>query len=739
MKTVLDNLKDPRGHSYYCETMPSITLLTHFGLDQTLDAYLAEQVNRVSPLMDRTMNAALQLAIDRNQTEIFKVILRFIQRTGRSTYMDLTSITGKVRYAIDAANHPAIEAALDILPLAASKRQEILGSLLGAAIREENATTARFVAKRKDFSPSSHDLFVAMAHGMTELVEMLLERDDIDPHVLDNDRRTTLAFAAFKGLPRVVELLLSKAQVDPSIRDKFGYRALTLAVMRADEDNESSMKLIIQRLIQHGIDNNIDTGLNDKTKDGQTLLTHAVRTGRLEIFSLLLGYLRDELTGRDHNGRCLVSHAVEALWRNMDVLKALINTYSLPANTPDNDGKTPLIWAAQTAPCAEKIAALLQSGKDISINAQDSHGLTALSHAVQHTDQAAASAIAALLAHPALDPNLRDAAGRTALWHAWDITTNTTRPTTTPLHQLLAHPLTDPNAADHHGRTIAIHKAQAARPWALPAILAHPRADPNAADATARTALHTAVFDHPQTVAALLFADDDEGRPRTAIDPNPRDADGRSPLSLAVERGGVAGRTIAALLAHPDTRVDGEPDAFGMTAVEYAGREAGGPFLGEVVAPVVVRFLRETAGGDEGARRERRAAFVRKANVATRGGGVPLLALAMRYPGDREMEALVRALVGEEGIDVNWRNGKGESLFCRAVWEMDVVAMRALLGRADLEVASEEDREALRGAVEWRREHGMGLGWRRGEGEGEEGARLKEVEELLEMYLARGG
>ncbi|KAF9636552.1 hypothetical protein BFW01_g7448 [Lasiodiplodia theobromae] len=700
---VVEGLRDPDGHYYSFAWHLPIGILTLFGLDQTLDLFLAKQVNRVSQWMDRTLKTAMQLAIDRNEIETFKILVKFVQRTGRLGYSELTSVTGPIWHAANAANHKAVEAAFDIIDMTGEYRQDILDRVMNEAIEKKSMEAASFVVRRSDFSPSPHHLFEAIKQDMPELIELLLRRPHVDPEVLNDDRRTTLAFAALLGRARIFDILLDSGKVDPAIRDRSGCTALALAVERAcgpHDDEDSPFKHIIGRLLQL----DMDVGLTDKDKKGWTLLTHAARSGDVGVFSLLLDRLGEELDKRDPSGRCLVSHAIEGPWYRMEVLSMLINQLGLPVNLQDNKGKTPLIWAAgKSGMRSEAIECLLNSGKDVALNHRDHSGRTALSYAAQDRGRG----FDALVNAEDIDPNIQDEQGRTALWYAWDIDSAETSPFT----KLIRHPKTNPNIQDKRGRTILIHKAESSRSWGMKTVLSHEMTDPNMVDETGRTALFYAVFDHYQTVETMIS--------HPATNPNVVDADGRTPLSHAAEHD-HQGSFVEELLKHPATLVD-IPDNAGLTPLDYAGMTTLA-FL-ETVAPLVIRFLQETTSSEK---QDRRARFIRGANKAPRSG-TTLLVLAMRY--SEKHPELVQALIEEPGININCRDTRNKTLFYMALWNLDVAAMRALLRRPDLGTGNDTDRDDLESAMEFRRGPSLTE---------EKGDMVSEAEELLKQYLSRG-
>ena len=111
--------------------------------------------------------------------------------------------------------------------------------------------------------------------GKIEIVQLLLERDDIDPNIADGGR-TPLWWAASEDYNSIAQLLLTRDDLDPNIA--FDEHNTPLWVAAA----EGSEKIVRLLLTRDDVDPNIRHGI-----DG-TPLWQAARCGHHDVVRLLL-------------------------------------------------------------------------------------------------------------------------------------------------------------------------------------------------------------------------------------------------------------------------------------------------------------------------------------------------------------------------------------------------------------------------------------------------------------------
>ncbi|KAH2670040.1 hypothetical protein KXV51_007008, partial [Aspergillus fumigatus] len=132
--------------------------------------------------------------------------------------------------------------------------------------------------------PDSNDTLIASYLGLTAIVEILLQTEDIDVESKDSEYgRTPLSWAAVNGHEGIVKLLLDTGRVDVDSKDSGGQTPLSWA---AENGHEGIVKLLL------------DTGrvdVDSKDSGGRTPLSWAARRGHKEIVKLLLNTGRVDL------------------------------------------------------------------------------------------------------------------------------------------------------------------------------------------------------------------------------------------------------------------------------------------------------------------------------------------------------------------------------------------------------------------------------------------------------------
>lgn len=94
-------------------------------------------------------------------------------------------------------------------------------------------------------------IIYAAAEGHTNIIQLLLQRTDVNSNVLNKHGQTALILAVARGHVDAVKLLLQRADIDPNIIDDAGQTALICAVDRRHTE-------IVQLLLQNpSTDSNI--------------------------------------------------------------------------------------------------------------------------------------------------------------------------------------------------------------------------------------------------------------------------------------------------------------------------------------------------------------------------------------------------------------------------------------------------------------------------------------------------
>ena len=171
-------------------------------------------------------------------------------------------------------------------------------------------------------------LHKAVISGDENKVKHLLEQG-IKPDATDSYGRTALLIAAMHGDKPMVELLVERKDVDV---DKKDYGGQTPLLVAAEQGQEQIFELLVER-----------KDVNADTKDcfGRTPLSLAARYGHKQIVELLVE--REDVnadTKEDGDGRTPL--LVAAMYGHKQIVQLLVEREGVDLHTQDNNGDTPL-------------------------------------------------------------------------------------------------------------------------------------------------------------------------------------------------------------------------------------------------------------------------------------------------------------------------------------------------------------------------------------------------------------
>ena len=170
-------------------------------------------------------------------------------------------------------------------------------------------------------------------------------------------------------------------------------------------------EMIVQRLLEEGADP------NSKDDYSQTPLSRAAEEGHEVVVRLLLS--RDDVAAdsRDNEGRTPLSWAAEFSWAaeagKEAVVRLLLSRDDVVSDSRDIDGRTPLSRAAQRG--HEGTVRLLLNQGDVIADSRDNRGRTPLSWAATEGQDAV---VRLLLSRDDVAIESQDDEGRTPLWFA---------------------------------------------------------------------------------------------------------------------------------------------------------------------------------------------------------------------------------------------------------------------------------------------------------------------------------
>lgn len=254
-------------------------------------------------------------------------------------------------------DEPDADGLTPLVTAAVAGKASIVGHLLG-----QDANTQRVMP---DDQPL---LSYVVRHTQDSLyhaeVVRILLNSDIDPNVLDSDKRTALHWAASMCSYHVTEALLRCPAVDVHAKGRWGWNALHYLA----RDNESEGGISVARLL-------IEAGADPLAADmdGWLPLHFAADCGNIGMMEFLLETRPSSLTLEDTDGSSALHFGVE----HPTALEWLI-TRGLDVDFRDNRGRTALVDAAERG-LEDSVRVLLANNADI--NATESSGQTALHRA----------------------------------------------------------------------------------------------------------------------------------------------------------------------------------------------------------------------------------------------------------------------------------------------------------------------------------------------------------------------
>ncbi|XP_041127950.1 ankyrin repeat domain-containing protein 50 [Polyodon spathula] len=318
--------------------------------------------------------------------------------------------------------------------------------------------------------------------GYCEVVGLLLERG-ADPGHKDRDGMTPLLLAAYEGHAEVVELLLEAgADVDEAAGSQRGSHIST-AVTPLLAAASMGHVFVVNTLLFWG------AAVDAIDGEGRTALSLAAAQGNVEVVRTLLDRGLDENHRDDLGWTPLHSAACEG---HLAVCAALTKQGSAARVTEvDNDGRTPLVLAAQEGHC-DCVRLLLKRHSPLDHRGYDGRSALSASALEGHVD------VVELLLRCGSELDVRDAEGRPLLYLL----------VLEGLHNMVGLLLEKGGvpleSRDTEGRT-ALHVASWQGQLECVSLLLCHSADANALDGKGRSPLHSAAWQGHAVIARLLI------------------------------------------------------------------------------------------------------------------------------------------------------------------------------------------------------------------------------------------
>ncbi|CAI7628498.1 unnamed protein product [Penicillium palitans] len=293
--------------------------------------------------------------------------------------------------AVAGGNHHFVKLALKEAPndargrISASRTAVSLGNVDIFKILLEAATQGT------ETNIGEHDeliLFTAAEHGQAEIVKILLARKNVEIDGRDMVRRTPFSRAAEKGHLDIMKMLLQAGEIDVDSRDRDNRTPLSFA---ADEGEEEVARLLLSF-------NAVSVDLMDNR--GKTPLFYVAGIGAAGVVKMLLasGANQSHATRRARHlchipcqrgnfatrSECFLEIPQKGtisptFYKTGHFMKQLLALQEVDPDSRDNEGRTPLSWAAEVSQA--QAVELLLSTKKVDVKSRDNGNWTPVQYA----------------------------------------------------------------------------------------------------------------------------------------------------------------------------------------------------------------------------------------------------------------------------------------------------------------------------------------------------------------------
>ncbi|EGE07527.1 hypothetical protein TEQG_06440 [Trichophyton equinum CBS 127.97] len=263
-------------------------------------------------------------------------------------------------------------------------RRGVAAACFQAALQHDCTKVAKMLLNRFDGlanekygMSATEPLAFAAACTATNVMKLLLERDDIDVNSRDASHSTAICYAMRPPMEKVdrvtdefeaLRLLVAQDKVDVNCADSFGDNALMGAAIAGDR---RMVDLLMSRE---------ELDVNASNRFGETALSRAVLLGNIDVIKTLLA--RNDIKADERNKLGLTPFLIAAVTGHVDIMEqfasrpdvdieakapkgrnALCASINVDLNVRDDDGVSPL-EAAEGKPSAKyERTVLILTGK----------------------------------------------------------------------------------------------------------------------------------------------------------------------------------------------------------------------------------------------------------------------------------------------------------------------------------------------------------------------------------------
>ncbi|KAJ5377268.1 uncharacterized protein N7496_004677 [Penicillium cataractarum] len=324
-------------------------------------------------------------------------------------------------------------------------------ALFWAAIHNQKETATKALKAKTDPQITADlsrlrgatPIILAAYHGSSDVLDILLAREDINPNIRDRMYLCpAITWAVKKNQVSALRLLLKDKRVNVNLQDKNGETALMTAVI-----NQPDLIPVMLGCAR------VNPQVGDR--NGRTPLSRAAQQKNPDTPLILAAHLRLILDGFDDREHCQQVFYSAAIFGQCDIMKHMVSFYGAKLN-PNGDArgiagtdhavftvavernlqeivqfllewdktdpnqhdtwqhKTPLFRAADRG--LEKMVSILKEHDRVDLNLSNIHGMTPLMVAIEEGHLEVVQCLLSGSRCP--DVNLTDNTGVTALWHA---------------------------------------------------------------------------------------------------------------------------------------------------------------------------------------------------------------------------------------------------------------------------------------------------------------------------------
>ena len=165
----------------------------------------------------------------------------------------------------------------------------------------------------KYYSVNSTILHIAARYGLLDIVQVLINEYQFDPHCVDEDGDSPLHYAAFNGHLDVVKYLTTECHCDPLCKDKNGVTPLDRAITRGHRDIVQYLESVTDRFLESSLAAAMEEG-GGKMKPCNITMQGPPGAGKTSLKRVIIGL--SPLPLEEQNATDIVENAARAVSTN---------------------------------------------------------------------------------------------------------------------------------------------------------------------------------------------------------------------------------------------------------------------------------------------------------------------------------------------------------------------------------------------------------------------------------------